>query len=200
MLSAVLGTVKRLLLEDSTPSNHKSPINSPDIFDKTRNNDKHNLSSSYDGLQYGQSVEDITEEDSKETNSFRGKVTDLLYGYGLINNDVYFTYDCVIGGEQPDLGASVDVIAVRDHNKGGWKAKSVTLIVSLEWDTDNDSSNIMTKIDHLIGTITKVTQDSGLPPAMGGFTDANIGDRGINRRRHVGVHCTIRVGRYNNVR
>ncbi|XP_071810041.1 RNA helicase Mov10l1-like isoform X1 [Asterias amurensis] len=162
MLTAVFRTVKRLLLQDVTPSNQDSPTQ-PTSDDPNEKTVKRSVISLYDNLEYGQNFKDSDEEDvvAKETKSFRGKVTDLLYGYGLIDNDVYFTFDCVSGGERPDVDSRVDVVAERDHDKGGWKATNVRLIKSSYWDEDDEAGD-GPQVNEIIGTVTKVVQDSGL--------------------------------------
>ena len=43
-----------------------------------------------------------------------GKVTRLYHGSGVIEGDVYFTFDRVMGGIRPEVGTEVHVEASRD--------------------------------------------------------------------------------------
>ena len=62
-----------------------------------------------------------------ETNlekQYDGKVTSLHSGYGLIDSEVYFSYDVIKDGV-PRVGDVVRVVARRKHETAGWKAIKV---------------------------------------------------------------------------
>ncbi|XP_038054023.1 RNA helicase Mov10l1-like [Patiria miniata] len=156
MLSAVFGTVKSLL-STTADKQETSSLSSEDVNSEPPTDKKNAAKCPYDGLEYGQFISNDEDDDTKEKSSFSGKVTDLLYGYGLIDNNVYFTFDCVLGGQRPAVGDSVVVQAVRDHNMGGWKATKVDI-----WqDWENDETGQNPQSGTLIGKVTKVSQDSG---------------------------------------
>ncbi|XP_022081029.1 RNA helicase Mov10l1-like [Acanthaster planci] len=160
MFSAVFGTVKSLLLTATSKQENSSQSTENKDWKPQEDCAKYAKKCPYEGLEYGQFIDSLhKEDDAKEKSSFRGKVTDLLYGYGLINSNVYFTYNCMVGGQRPLVGDSVDVVAVRDHGMGGWKATRVNLCE--DWDRDDQAYRQNPETGTLIGTITKVAQDSG---------------------------------------
>lgn len=104
------------------------------------------------------------EKNSKTTKSqlrkdLFGKVTRLYDGSGVIEEDVYFTFDCIIGGVRPELGMEVFVEASREAETSGWKATRVQ--VMKEWNLD-DAKSASCSAETFIGTITNVTRDSGV--------------------------------------
>ena len=58
---------------------------------------------------------------------FDGKITSLHNGYGLINDEVYFSQDLVTGDATPQVGQPVYVCARRRQGTGGWRAETVTI-------------------------------------------------------------------------
>ena len=88
-----------------------------------------------------------------------GKVTRLYDGSGVIEGDVYFTFDCVMGGIRPEVGTEVYVEASRDSETAGWKATRVQ--VMKEWKLD-DAKNLASSSETFIGIITNIDQDSGV--------------------------------------
>lgn len=88
-----------------------------------------------------------------------GKVTRLYDGSGVIEEDVYFTFDCVIGGNRPDVGTEVHVEALRDSETAGWKATRVQ--VMKEWTLDGAESS-SSSAETFIGTITNIDHESGV--------------------------------------
>ena len=87
-----------------------------------------------------------------------GKVTRLYDGAGLIEEDIYFTFDKIIGGARPEIGTEVHVEASREKETTGWKATRVQVIS--EWKLDKPKSSL--SVETFIGTITNVTHDSGV--------------------------------------
>jgi len=88
-----------------------------------------------------------------------GKVTRLYDGSGVIEGDVYFTFDCVIGGVRPEIGTEVLVEATRNSETAGWKATRVQ--VMKEWKLD-DAKNHPSSAETFIGMITSIDQESGV--------------------------------------
>lgn len=88
-----------------------------------------------------------------------GKVTRLYDGSGVIEEDVYFTFDCVMGGIRPEIGTEVHVEASRDSETAGWKATRVQ--VMKEWTLD-DAKSSSSSAETFIGTITNIDRESGI--------------------------------------
>ncbi|XP_070558599.1 RNA helicase Mov10l1-like [Ptychodera flava] len=88
-----------------------------------------------------------------------GRVTQLHSGYGLIDNDIYFKFDTVIGGTRPPVGSQVHVTAHREHDQGGWKARSVMPFT--EWDADVKETPSPPVAETLVGTVTQTSKDGG---------------------------------------
>lgn len=97
----------------------------------------------------------------------QGEVTQLLSsGYGLIDDNIVFTYDIVEGKERPRVGTVVKVEAHREHAGAGWKAQKVSL--TLDWSEDPNKADPV-EIQTIVGTITKVELRSGA-----GWINTNI--------------------------
>ena len=88
-----------------------------------------------------------------------GKVSRLYDGSGVIEGEVYFTFDCVMGGIRPEVGTEVHVEASRDSETAGWMATRVQ--VMKEWKPD-DTKNPASSAETFIGIITNIDQDSGV--------------------------------------
>ena len=87
-----------------------------------------------------------------------GKVTRLYDGAGLIDDEVYFTFDKVIGGERPEVGTEVLAEAFRESEMAGWRA--VRVQVMSEWKLDENEEPA--SVETLIGSITNMAHDSGV--------------------------------------
>ena len=87
-----------------------------------------------------------------------GKVTHLYDGSGIIENDIYFTFDLVLGGVRPQLGDKVHVIAKRESETAGWKAVRVEVLT--EWTTDHVFT--ARDVETFIGSITKLSVITGV--------------------------------------
>ncbi|XP_077977756.1 uncharacterized protein LOC144433319 [Glandiceps talaboti] len=89
---------------------------------------------------------------------FTGKVTHLHTGYGLIDNEVYFPFDTIIGGTtRPQVGTRVHATAHREHSRGGWVASKVMPIVEWDLSTKEVSPPV---IETIVGTVTKMCRDN----------------------------------------
>ncbi|MEE6521998.1 hypothetical protein FKM82_020386 [Ascaphus truei] len=60
--------------------------------------------------------------DSSVVRNMDGVVTRFCNDYGLINDQVYFTSDCVVGREPLNIGQKVNVSFEEDNTSGGWRA------------------------------------------------------------------------------
>ena len=84
---------------------------------------------------------------------FFGKVTKLYDNSGLIDDEVYFDFDKVIGGERPSLNSEVQVEATRVSTCDGWRADHVHFMTT-DWDDLGDKG-----IEEvLIGDITDMNE------------------------------------------
>ncbi|XP_018432225.1 PREDICTED: RNA helicase Mov10l1 [Nanorana parkeri] len=90
-----------------------------------------------------------------------GVVTCVCSDYGMINDQIYFTNDDVIGREPLNVGQKVTV-AYEDTTSGGWKAIKVQCL-SNKWETDApvNSNPLDLDIKVLIGSITSCNKDGG---------------------------------------
>lgn len=88
-----------------------------------------------------------------------GRVTRLYDGSRVIVGEVYFTFNCVMGGIRPKVGTEVHVEASRDSETAGWKARRVQ--VMKEW-TLEDAKNPTSPAETFIGIITNIDHDSGV--------------------------------------
>ncbi len=68
---------------------------------------------------------------------FTGVVTSMDQSSGMIDNQVFFELEGVIGGKRPVVGSSVHVHARRDHRQAGWKALRVE--VTSQWQPEGRS-------------------------------------------------------------
>lgn len=73
-----------------------------------------------------------------EEKEFDGIVTSLHSTYGLINNEIFFTSDCVRDGPMPKVGTAVHVVTWRKGSVGGWRAKKVLVRVVGDGFDDSD--------------------------------------------------------------
>ena len=100
------------------------------------------------------------EEDFPKTRQFDGKITHVFSSHGLIDNEVYFSFDDVIGSNKPSLGDNVGVVAVQEYSEGGWHANQVTLALSWDdsedddFDEDNDSDDCQQPAE-VVGKVTR---------------------------------------------
>lgn len=87
-----------------------------------------------------------------------GKVTRLYDGAGVIDDEVYFTFDKVVGGDRPEVGTEVRVEAFRESETAGWRAARVQAMS--EWKLDENEKPA--SVETLIGSITNIAHDSGV--------------------------------------
>ncbi|XP_077120996.1 RNA helicase Mov10l1 isoform X2 [Ranitomeya variabilis] len=93
-----------------------------------------------------------------------GVVTRFCNDYGMINDQIYFTTDVIIGREPLNVGQKVTVSYQEDKTSGGWKAIKVQSISS-KWEINNhenqDENTLDLDIKVLIGTVTFCNKDGG---------------------------------------
>ncbi|CAH1782580.1 unnamed protein product, partial [Owenia fusiformis] len=139
---------------------------------------------------------------SRQTRHFDGVITGIHSGYGLINGEIYFSFDTIIGQtHRPKVGEHVTVSAYRDGQESGWKATTVS-IYGEDWDdtseelpkdsyskssdgTSVDTTNFgeginpepevdQIKKDTVVGTITDINQGSYLINKLYAFDQCDI--------------------------
>ena len=91
----------------------------------------------------------------KQERYFTGTVTGLSNNSGMIDHQVFFEIDCVIGGRKPVVGSTVHVHAVREHPQAGWQARRVE--VTSRWQPETES-----RIQVLIGYIAQLSPTHGV--------------------------------------
>ncbi|XP_012556830.2 uncharacterized protein LOC100201712 isoform X1 [Hydra vulgaris] len=101
-----------------------------------------------------ESQSEINDKNENIYSSFEGVVTSYFNNRGLINNEIYFTQNVVLGNEQPKVGDNVSVEATRLHSDGGWIAKRVQ-ILNLWGSVFDDNANKPEK-ELYVGSVTSV--------------------------------------------
>jgi hypothetical protein len=84
---------------------------------------------------------------------FFGKVTKLYDNSGLVDDEVHFTFDKVIGGVRPALNSEVQVRASRASVHDGWRADRVE-VMATDWDELGDEGTE----EVLIGDVTDINE------------------------------------------
>ena len=101
---------------------------------------------------------------------FEGKITSLHNGYGLVNDEVYFSQDLVTGVSTHQVGQAVYVCARRRQGTGGWRAETVTVHSGDTGWADTDATDeteacwelkTQTGQQEIIGVVTSTSNDSG---------------------------------------
>ncbi|XP_064632903.1 uncharacterized protein LOC135491148 [Lineus longissimus] len=108
---------------------------------------------------------------TSEQNSLgtQGKVTSIHNGYGIINKDIYFTFDCVYGGGRPKVGDVVNVLASRKSADDGWKAEQVSVVTGMSWDDEpnldesEDGKQVPEVVSEVVvGMVTRASASEGV--------------------------------------
>ncbi len=118
--------------------------------------------------------------DSPTHKTFTGQVTSIHNGFGLVNNEAYFSLECVVGQVVPEVGSKVRVTARRKSDTDGWRVMSVSLCLDEDQDDTSDEQNKQvspegeaihgteetdsteTKTEILVANITAISRDYGL--------------------------------------
>lgn len=99
---------------------------------------------------------------SKGRREFEGKITHIFSNHGLIDNEVYFSFDDVLGRVRPNLNDIVTVVAKQQYENGGWHAEQVS--VSENWDdcqTDDDDTEKELYPTEIVGHVTDLNDSQG---------------------------------------
>ena len=101
-----------------------------------------------------------------------GKVTSIHSGYGMIDNEVYFSLECTEGQRTPQLDDTVEVEASRQQDSAGWRAMHVRVIshdddhvwedVAEEPRISNKKRNDGKAEEFVVGMVTRTGKDQGV--------------------------------------
>ena len=93
----------------------------------------------------------------KQHRYFTGIVTSLNKesGTGMIDKNVFFEFDAVIGGLRPAVGVSVHVSASREHVHAGWRAERVE--ITSKWQPESKS-----EVEVVMGFVCRMSGGVGL--------------------------------------
>lgn len=104
-----------------------------------------------------------------------GKVSHVYSRHGLVQGEIYFNFDSVIGGARPVVGDVVNVVSKQENEGGGWKGVQVTVLGEV-WDTELSPSTwdgssvdavateeeVPVKKENVIGKVTSFAGGKGL--------------------------------------
>lgn len=102
---------------------------------------------------------DLGLDTEQERREFEGTVTHVYDSHGLVDNEVYFCFDQIIGGDKPCVNDQVIVRAVRHHANGGWHAELVTIVTT--WEDSEDDPDEVLRPPELVGVVTHSNGDTG---------------------------------------
>ena len=83
-------------------------------------------------------VEKKLEEPRQLKRELEGTVSHTFSSHGLINSEIYFSFENVVGGAKPKVGDCVNVVARRENVEGGWHA--VQVMISENWEESERQS------------------------------------------------------------
>lgn len=110
-------------------------------------------------LEKGQDNYVASNEESLNIKNINGTVTHLFATHGLIDNDVYFSFEDVLNEKIPKVGDKVNATAKRKHVHSGWYASKVAIDTDQEWDCRDEDEP---KLDSIIGIITDLKNGDGM--------------------------------------
>ncbi|XP_062571202.1 RNA helicase Mov10l1-like [Saccostrea cucullata] len=98
---------------------------------------------------------DSTDEKEGLSKSSHGKVTHIYNDYGLIDGEIFFTFQTVLSEKRLGLGEEVSYVAKRETLGSGWRATQVALTTSWDFDEDDKEDKSM------VGIIEKFNGEFG---------------------------------------
>jgi hypothetical protein len=119
----------------------------------------------------GEEAEPVPPEATKsepDSLGVQGKVTSIHNGYGVIDKEIYFSFECVVGGVRPKVGDVANVLATRKSVDDGWKAEQVSVVTGVSWDAhleDNGSAKQPVPevvSETVVGMVTGASSGQGL--------------------------------------
>ena len=101
---------------------------------------------------------DSNKQESINVQYVTGKVTHLFNAHGLINSDIYFTFDKVLGERVPGLGEEVTVTAKRKNEFSGWHAEQVAIATIQEWEEEEEET---VEAQSMVGIVSSYRNGNG---------------------------------------
>lgn len=92
-------------------------------------------------------------DSEEERREFEGIVTHVFSTNGLVDNEVYFSFEQV-QGDNPKVNDKVHVRAVRHHSQGGWHAEQVVIEANWEETDGSDLEDDVWRPGELVGMVT----------------------------------------------
>lgn len=90
-----------------------------------------------------------------------GKVTSLHQGYGLIDEEIYFSFNLFGNNDIPKIGTTVDVQAKKKHEEAGWKAILVTPHKNeAETSWDDSPDHVVKNGDGICANLSNATKEN----------------------------------------
>ncbi|XP_014786677.1 RNA helicase Mov10l1 isoform X1 [Octopus bimaculoides] len=136
---------------------------------------RQSFSSSVDGVVVRSHSWERTKSCEENSRTFTGYITNLFGNHGLIDGDVYFSYNVVVGSQRPQVGNEVSVIASRQHREGGWYADQVSILKQWTEENDSDHSDDSNESESVSNGLLKE-----LAPGVGTITQCHLGEGLIN--------------------
>lgn len=111
----------------------------------------------------------LQKQNSDSYKNLTGKVTHVFEKHGLINGEIYFSFDKVIDNVSVKVGDPVDVVARQQNSCGVWTTDQVSIIqerwddYDFEDDLDVDKNQSeKSSQDGIVGKITRFDGEQGL--------------------------------------
>lgn len=156
VLSKVVGLLfKMVIAEEKTDENLS---NSCVKVDRQSNESNFSGNLDQDDVLLTALVDKEEKESDCQMTIFTGKITQLFCEHGLIDGEVYFSAESVIGSNPLHVGDTVNVVARQQNKEGGWMAESVSLVVS-SWEDDDLTSEAVTGE---VGKVTELKEEEGI--------------------------------------
>lgn len=128
-----------------------------------------------------------SDEEEELSRTSCGKVTHTYNDYGLIDGEVFFTFQTVMSENRLGVGEEVSYVAKRENFSCGWRATQVTLATN--WNMDND--DVQDK--SMVGIIEKFNGEFG---TINGHIQFSLSAVCLeDYSPHVGDYVTLDVGR-----
>uniref|UniRef100_K1R4Y5 RNA helicase n=1 Tax=Magallana gigas TaxID=29159 RepID=K1R4Y5_MAGGI len=130
-----------------------------------------------------------SDEDDEEglTKNSNGKVTHIYNDHGLIDGDIFFSFQTVLSEKRLTVGEEISYVATRENIKSGWRATHVS--VATNWEMDEDGL----KDKSLVGIVEKFNGEFG---TINGQIQFSLSDVSLEDYvPHVGDYVTLEVRR-----
>ncbi|XP_065937840.1 RNA helicase Mov10l1 [Magallana gigas] len=130
-----------------------------------------------------------SDEDDEEglTKNSNGKVTHIYNDYGLIDGEIFFSFQTVLSEKRLTVGEEISYVATRENIKSGWRATHVS--VATNWEMEEDGL----KDKSLVGIVEKFNGEFGTINGQIQFSLSNVSLE--DYVPHVGDYVTLEVRR-----